>query len=680
MGLSHTVSGDIASFRTPSRVPIESLKLHFLPNQEGSGDPSLSNVRPITGWTGCNLHKEGKNLIDKNSLVGTDKVWWKGKVTSGYPNHYSTPMISVKPGGTYYLDRSSGSQDYVCFFDKNGEYIEQQVWNSYAKTKTLGNDVYYVGITISSNDINTALLQFGSTNTSYADYVEGSTIPVTFPVSDSNLFSYDEDKFSLEDCITSSETTIRRQVYHTGLTNGVFTLTAQIKEGYTRPSYNLFNVGICENGVNTIINTFIGTTEYIRSNYVNSDQELIIVSTTDNLSTADSTIKRYDIEIKNDAFYGGYVDILLGEIVLTHAKTSVIWDDLGTDLGTVKRRAYALPFMYKTGQELHDNGQCEYKKMALCDKAKWKWDYTADVEHYYVHGKNAYIYLDKNTPNDTKIELCAMLAEPFHIAITPQQLKAFLDYNNFWSDANDITEVTYAVTESKDILATRKRAIAFDQGKHKIIQWNQLVKDGNFTGNTVDGSKWVAPGGNKGTISFENNVGTWTCIEVPDYYYRTGFTWSGGKESNYNYLYIPWNHKILVKAKAYCSLPCKVRMFTLVGSCAHVWAYNQTLTADTWTDVIGFIPDRNENPVGEDDGFVKRIKPCITGINSISEITVGTTFKLKDLMMFDLTQMFGLGKEPSTVAEFERICQINGIDLDIYQPYDAGSDRWLIVP
>ena len=48
--LTHTVSGDIASFRSAARVPIESLKCHFLPIQDGTGDPSPDNVRPITGW------------------------------------------------------------------------------------------------------------------------------------------------------------------------------------------------------------------------------------------------------------------------------------------------------------------------------------------------------------------------------------------------------------------------------------------------------------------------------------------------------------------------------------------------------------------------------------------------------------------------------------------------------
>ena len=61
--LTHTVSSNnIASFRSADIANIESLKCHFLPVQEGSGDPSPENVRPINGWQGCNIYKTGKNI------------------------------------------------------------------------------------------------------------------------------------------------------------------------------------------------------------------------------------------------------------------------------------------------------------------------------------------------------------------------------------------------------------------------------------------------------------------------------------------------------------------------------------------------------------------------------------------------------------------------------------------
>ena len=46
-----TTSGTIATFKTPSSKPIQSLKVYFGPIQSGSGDPSPNNVRTISGKT-----------------------------------------------------------------------------------------------------------------------------------------------------------------------------------------------------------------------------------------------------------------------------------------------------------------------------------------------------------------------------------------------------------------------------------------------------------------------------------------------------------------------------------------------------------------------------------------------------------------------------------------------------
>lgn len=51
-----TVGGGIASFNTDMKAPLKQCKIEFLPVQGGSGDPSPSNVRPISGWTECEVY------------------------------------------------------------------------------------------------------------------------------------------------------------------------------------------------------------------------------------------------------------------------------------------------------------------------------------------------------------------------------------------------------------------------------------------------------------------------------------------------------------------------------------------------------------------------------------------------------------------------------------------------
>jgi len=62
--IQETASGAIASFADGADdIPVADLTVQIEPVQSGSGDPSPTNVRPISGWTGANITKAGKNLM-----------------------------------------------------------------------------------------------------------------------------------------------------------------------------------------------------------------------------------------------------------------------------------------------------------------------------------------------------------------------------------------------------------------------------------------------------------------------------------------------------------------------------------------------------------------------------------------------------------------------------------------
>ena len=50
-----TTSGAMASFNTDISANLKECKVYFSPVQEGTGDPSPDNVRPITGWDGVTV-------------------------------------------------------------------------------------------------------------------------------------------------------------------------------------------------------------------------------------------------------------------------------------------------------------------------------------------------------------------------------------------------------------------------------------------------------------------------------------------------------------------------------------------------------------------------------------------------------------------------------------------------
>ena len=63
-GGSATQTGEIVSITDGiGAMDAEDITADIEPVQSGSGDPSPTNVRPITGWTGANIFRTGKNLV-----------------------------------------------------------------------------------------------------------------------------------------------------------------------------------------------------------------------------------------------------------------------------------------------------------------------------------------------------------------------------------------------------------------------------------------------------------------------------------------------------------------------------------------------------------------------------------------------------------------------------------------
>ena len=111
---------DIASFSDGASLPMTSLKVGIEPIQEGSGDPSPENVRPISGHTEANVSVVGKNLFDKNTI--TVKKYLDSQGDIGDSDNWSiSDYIGVKGGTAYTLSGviNAGTIAYHCFYDKS---------------------------------------------------------------------------------------------------------------------------------------------------------------------------------------------------------------------------------------------------------------------------------------------------------------------------------------------------------------------------------------------------------------------------------------------------------------------------------------------------------------------------------------------------------------------------------
>ena len=109
-------------------LPIQSLKVHLLPRQEGMGDASPENVRNLIPWNGLTVWSGGANLWDEQWEVGTINT------TTGEPAQ-ADDRIRAKnycpclPNTTYYVvDPTHGKNIRLFYYDQSKAYIGDSAW------------------------------------------------------------------------------------------------------------------------------------------------------------------------------------------------------------------------------------------------------------------------------------------------------------------------------------------------------------------------------------------------------------------------------------------------------------------------------------------------------------------------------------------------------------------------
>lgn len=166
-----SASGDIATFVDGSANPLKELKISIVATQSGSGDPSPTNVRPITGWTGCNIPVKGFNLWDED--------WEQGSISSsnGQNENDNTRIrtvgyIPVKPNTQYYFktEKTLGLR----FYDANKTYLSYITTVSGVNT-TPQNCYYLRFIVLNETTYNNNIsVNYPSTETTYHAYNSNS--------------------------------------------------------------------------------------------------------------------------------------------------------------------------------------------------------------------------------------------------------------------------------------------------------------------------------------------------------------------------------------------------------------------------------------------------------------------------------------------------------------------------
>ena len=184
-----TATSGLVSFTTNVIRPVK-VTCEFSPIQDLShGNPSPENECPISGWTGCEITRSGKNLFSTGLLIYGYFISEAGVITAGSDVAY-TELIPVQ-----------GNQDYILSFyqkilnviirvhgyDKSGNWIQQF---GVIKTNTEARKLYTIPFTTTNNtefvrlsfyikNTTNIQLEAGTVRSVYEEY-RGTTTPIAF--------------------------------------------------------------------------------------------------------------------------------------------------------------------------------------------------------------------------------------------------------------------------------------------------------------------------------------------------------------------------------------------------------------------------------------------------------------------------------------------------------------------
>lgn len=160
---------------------IDSMRVYFEPYQAGSGDPSPSNVRPITGLTGVDVCITGENILG-NTYVAAEYV----NNTVGQPLQISytntwritTTPVRVSPGMTLYCYRNDNTEmtPIILYLDENKNYLTSSV--NYTHGAEVPQGAYFFVIQISYADLGGYVLSMSTSDTHGYVHYFGETIHV----------------------------------------------------------------------------------------------------------------------------------------------------------------------------------------------------------------------------------------------------------------------------------------------------------------------------------------------------------------------------------------------------------------------------------------------------------------------------------------------------------------------
>ena len=176
-----TASGSIATFADGGNsIPLKSCEVEIVAQQAGSGTPSPSNPRTISGFGSVKVNACGVNKFDKTK--STENKRTNNGVIISATGYSISEYIPVTPETTYYIMNalSSATGEAVAYYDKDKTFLSRGYLTSGSGTRTTPENCCFMIISYSTANVNTVGCNFPSTDTTYHAY-NGTTHTIPLP-------------------------------------------------------------------------------------------------------------------------------------------------------------------------------------------------------------------------------------------------------------------------------------------------------------------------------------------------------------------------------------------------------------------------------------------------------------------------------------------------------------------
>ena len=242
------------------------LTLNLEPHQSGSGDPSPENVRPITGWMGCNVTRTGKNLanIKPDNADNLQRITISGDegyltfTSIGEYGRAGYVVTGLKVGQQYTFSAKiaktvTSNTDSVVYLNNKVTWKYETAYGNfiigarvkaeelYSRTFVATTDVFFIGFYTSAGrghpdtiTVKEAQLELGSTATAYEPY-SGQTYDIAFPSEAGTVYGGSLDVTSGELVVDRVGVTISDLAWTYDSSNTRFT-TSSITNVIQKPS------------------------------------------------------------------------------------------------------------------------------------------------------------------------------------------------------------------------------------------------------------------------------------------------------------------------------------------------------------------------------------------------------------------------------------------------------------